>query len=853
MHVRVSARPGGPEAAQEVRHLEPLTFGVPFPRGIMTRTDGWLFGAGGGAVMIPQVRVLDRWPDGSVRWALVDAQADVGGPSEFMLRWDEDASGPVQTFPSIVINDTSGALTVATGAATFAIRAGGTFPFDGVEIGGHSILESTSSKLTVTDPEGLGHGAVIEHVKVEERGPLRSVVLIRGSVGAGGRRSLTLTARVHFFAGLSTVRVLLMLRNPNRAIHRGGFWDLGDPGSILIEDASLSLGLSEGGRASRLSASVERQTGWEAFDMPFELYQDSSGGENWQSANHVNRERRVPNQFRGYRLRAGAKTRAGLRATPIVSLDRGETRISVAIPHFWQNCPKAAEATESGLTLRLFPGQYDDLHEIQGGEQKTHECFLSFGPDPVTERPLEWCRARSVVSVDPLWCLSSAAVPFLAPLEDRHAALVQTAIEGPDRFTEKRERVDEYGWRHFGDVYGDHETVRHQGPAPLLSHYNNQYDLIAGSAYQFLRSGDARWWELMTELAAHVVDIDIYHTDRDRALYNYGMFWHTYHYGDADTSTHRSYPRAGHGRIFGGGPSAGHLYGTGLVLHHFLTGESWSRDSAIELAQFVIDMDDGRKSRFRWFAGGDTGWASLSASDYYGPGRAAANSLNALMDGLRVTGDARFAEKAEQLIRRVIHPSDDITQRRLDVPEQRWFYTMFLQALGRYLHAKVELGQLDRMYAYSRQSLLHYASWMVTNERLYLDTPEKLEFPTETWAAQDIRKSDVLYFAALHSPGAERERFVRCAEQFQVESIASLESFPTRVLTRPVAVLLTSGFMRSWFTQRPGVREPDVPSVTFGQPSEFVPQRTRAKRNVQWGAAAAAILAALAVASWFWW
>ena len=59
---------------------------------------------------------------------------------------------------------------------------------------------------------------------------------------------------------------------------------------------------------------------------------------------------------------------------------------------------------------------------------------------------------------------------------------------------------------------------------------------------QFLRSGDRRWWQAMRELAWHVIDIDIYHTDRDKAAYNRGLFWHTVHYVDADTATHRTYP-----------------------------------------------------------------------------------------------------------------------------------------------------------------------------------------------------------------------------------------------------------------------------------------------------------------------
>ncbi len=146
-------------------------------------------------------------------------------------------------------------------------------------------------------------------------------------------------------------------------------------------------------------------------------------------------------------------------------------------------------------------------------------------------------------------------MPYLTPrADDPHGdylRLVDAAVEGDDTFERKREVIDEYGWRHFGDIYGDHEAVFHKesgaGAEPLTSHYNNQYDPVAGLGYQFLRSGDHRWRRLMRELAAHVIDIDVYHTDRDKSAYNHGLFWHTFHYVDADTGTHRSYPKAAEG------------------------------------------------------------------------------------------------------------------------------------------------------------------------------------------------------------------------------------------------------------------------------------------------------------------
>ena len=147
--------------------------------------------------------------------------------------------------------------------------------------------------------------------------------------------------------------------------------------------------------------------------------------------------------------------------------------------------------------------------------------------------------------------------------------------------------------------------------------------------------------------------------------------------------------------------------------------------------------------------------ATASASEFYhGPGRGSGNSLNALIDAHRLTGDERFLDKAEQIIRRAVHPRQDIAALNLPDIERKWFYTMFLQSLGKYLDYRAELGRLDAGYAYARETLLHFARWMAEHEYPYLEKPEVLEFPTETWPAQDMRKSEVFKYAALHASGA---------------------------------------------------------------------------------------------------
>jgi hypothetical protein len=850
MRIRVLVQLTRP-SQEAIRRREPLTFGVPLPRGQATDADVWCLRETAGTSFNTQTRTLDRWPDGSVRWMLVDSLADLSLVSPVALTLERrPADSSTVTATLSVVEDAEGVI-VETGTARFTTFH--SFPFDEVVVAGDNVIDASRSGLRVIREDGGSCKVSIQRFRVVERGPVRCCVALEGVAQTDSNAEfLRLTARIHFFAGLSTVRLQVCLTNPNRAQHPGGFWDLGDPGSVFLRDASLELALPRSTGPTTVRCSPEVGTPWDDVAIPFELYQDSSGGMNWDSPSHIDRRRRVPNSFRGYRLTSGGAIHEGFRATPIVAVTDETRQLAATLPLFWQNFPKSIEVGDRlpapTLTVRLFPRQYAIAHEIQGGEQKTHELFLSFGPDPVTDRPLEWCRSRALASAHPDWMLSTGAVAFLAPLGPDHAALVNAAIEGPNTFELKREVVDEYGWRHFGEVYGDHEAVRHEGPKPLVSHYNNQYDAVAGFAYQYLRTSDPRWWALMTDLAAHVVDIDVYHTVRDKWAYNHGLFWHTYHYGDADTATHRTYPRSALGRTHGGGPSADHNYTTGLMLHHFLTGEEPSRETAIALAEFVINLDDGSKTVLRWLNRGDTGAATMSAGpSYFGPGRGPANSLNALLDGYRLTGDVRFIRKAEQLIRRVVHPADDIAARELDDPERRWFYTMFFQSLGKYLNDKLERGQLDVMYGYAHASLLHYARWMAEHEYPYLERPEKLEFPTETWGAHEIRKSDVFDLAAMCADTSDRPRLIERGRFFYRTALETLERMPTRALARPVVVLLSSGLVASWFERHSDARMP-APRAggDFGRPGRFVSQRERAKRRLKLIAASGAVVSALA-------
>jgi len=829
---------------------EPITVGVPLPRSAVWEPDRIGLVDFAGAAVALQARPTELWPDGSIRWALLDFQ--VTGlfvpQRRYRLELDRAAAPPSRT-ERLKVVDAPDRVVVDTGPAQFQLQRGIDFPFAAVTVNGAAAIDRARSALLVTDASGRSWRASITSVRVEDRGTLRSTVRLDGTIGPRSRPMMAVIARIQFFAGSAATRVAITLVNPRRARHRGGIWELGDQGSVYFKDAAISVALPD--TVLTVECAPEVDLSPVTFGVPFELYQDSSGGENWRHITHMNRRHEVPCTFRGYRIRPGGRRPDGLRATPAVIARHTSGSAAIAVEHFWQNFPLAIEVNADSLSFGLWPGQFADLHELQGGEQKTHRFTLAFGDDAMARDAVFWGRMPAGVAAGPQWYCTSGAVAHLSPatadVDGRYRRLVNAALEGDHSFERKRETIDEYGWRNFGDIYADHENAFSGEPAPIVSHYNNQYDAVGGFACQLMRTGDLRWWRLMNELAMHVTDIDIYHTDRDKSAFNHGMFWHTSHYVPAGTSSHRSHPR--HPRVWGGGPSNEHNYTAGLRLHWLLTGDPLSRDAAIGLAQWVIDMDDGRKTIFRWLSSSHTGLASMTVSPlFHGPGRGAGHSILALIDGHRLTGDRRFLVKADQLIRRCIHPADDIAALDLLDAERKWSYTAFLQALGKFLDYKAELGEVDRVYAYGHHALLHYAQWMADHEYPYLDKPETLEYPTETWAAQDMRKCEVFSFAAAHASGVQRERFLERAQFFFDYSVSALSGLETRTLARPVVLLLSNGFSHA---ARRGVKERPTPAAVafeqFGMPAIFAAQKVIAKRRLIAVAGALAILAVLGV------
>jgi hypothetical protein len=822
--------------------LLPLTFGLTLPTGAWRDGPAIVRLSDHAAPAPAQTRVLSRWPDESVKWLLVhcllrptDAQT-----AELVLHTSPpDGDRALQLEAKRAKVDE---IMVNTGLARFRLTVGDSF-LASSPTAVKSEFSLQLCRLICTNRSGKPTAARVERLHIEEAGPVTTAIGIEGKFGR--RWDLEFSGSLRFYAGTSLVRIEITAKNPRRARHAGGYWDLGDPGSALLKGLSIEL---------ETTAAPDRQIQWlEQTDSilhktrgdRLEILQESSGGVNWNSRNHVNRDGQVPLRYSGYKVHAAEGESGGWRASPVVCLSSSDGYIACALEEFWEKFPSAIEVDGRVLVAHLWPRHWSDLHELQAGEHCTRVLWLELGRNAQSacER-LAWVHSPPLVTAAPNWIAESGAVPFFpsrkTTIRHESKSIIRNAIEGDQSFFAKREAIDEYGWRNFGDMWADHEQAFADDPQPVISHYNNQYDILHGLLIQFLASGDRRFWQLADPLARHVMDIDVYHTERDKSAYNGGLFWHTAHYHSAATSTHRCVSTAMRGSKIpapGTGPCNEHNYTSGLLLYYYLTGCERARQTVVGFTEWVMAMDEGGRHVLGVLSDQPTGDASRTCSgDYHGPGRGAANSINALLDGWLLTGDDRYRDKIDELIRRCIHPADDVPARRLEHAELRWSYTVFLQALVRFLDVTRDRNDFAQLRVYAQASLLHYARWMTAHERFYLDDADQLEYPTETWAAQELRKGTTLLMAARLAAVREADCFRNRGLEILDRAWQSLVSFESCHFTRPTAIVLQQVYLESYLRANAAgdsVASGDDMEIDDGSPPLFLTQRQHLRQLIQ--------------------
>jgi hypothetical protein len=227
---------------------EPVTSGIPFAEGILTDANKVKLSRGGDEIPT-QARTLATWPDGSIRWLLLDFQVDLPAFGAVPITLETDSIPTPVT--GITYNNQVSSLTVNTGAATF------TFDKNELKIKGEyfQVISGGATYRAVPDKDKW---------TVEESGPLKLVIRVEGNWLNGGSRLgnslVTFRARLIFFKNKSGMRVLFTFKNNNSF-----GWDSSKGQSITLSGVNFGVHLLPQGGSYVFGQGVEKT--WE-IDVP---------------------------------------------------------------------------------------------------------------------------------------------------------------------------------------------------------------------------------------------------------------------------------------------------------------------------------------------------------------------------------------------------------------------------------------------------------------------------------------------------------------------------------------------------------------------------------------------------------
>jgi len=462
---------------------EPVTLGVPFPPGAVPSPDEVrLFD--GEAELYCQRQVLNSWPDGSLRWLLLDFQVDLPGATRKTLRIDygRGPSQAVLTETGISLAEGRQEIVVDNGPLRLICRQGAFSVFDSVLLDGVGILASRESQgLRVVDLSGTAYTTTAcrkATLTVESAGPLRAAIRVEGSHVHAARPLLDFSVLVTTWSDKPYAAVEYQI------IHRGGeevvelhevaysaAFTPREPVSLLADPAD-TLGGSHG-------LVVERSEDAVRIDIPAATIRGQTSPEAYLAA-------------------------------PWVSRAEGGRGFAVGVRHAVQQFPKRLVAGRQGISVALYPASDNPLRLHQGSAKSHEMLFHFFGGEAdrgAIARRFQLFNLALRPRLPAAWYREAAAFGPLFP--SRRLVHLDVAL---DEAFDNRPRA--LGMLHFGD---EPHPIRNgeQPPGQPIIWSNNAYDLAHALFLHYARTGHLRHFAAAEAIVRHVIDLDHVHFSAD--------------------------------------------------------------------------------------------------------------------------------------------------------------------------------------------------------------------------------------------------------------------------------------------------------------------------------------------------
>jgi hypothetical protein len=586
----------------------PVTFGVPFPRGEAPSVRNVALSDEKGADIPLQVTKLGVWPDGSVKWGLLDFQADLKANRDRTLQvsfGDDVKRKDPET--QLHVTKRGKGVEVVTGSLKFTVKPGRHLFLDKVWLDAKGkfgpasqIVEGGGGRRSFYDIVHGDGGRDVEDfsitgqddpskvrvrsVKIEEQGPMRVVIAVLGSYVHKGLPDSQATVRIHAYAGKSYVKVF------HTFTYRG--W----PKQDFVKQLGVGVPVKLG-RKRTVTVGGEKRGDVVAGDE-VGLLQDSF-------------------LHYGVKVRdAGCSDKTageGGRSSGWIDVSDGRKGVAVVNRHMWQEYPQelTVDAKRGEITANFWPASMppldlrrysDKMYRFLGettayrelgtldvperaqamGLAKTHEALFYFHAGDVRTAEVDAVakafQMPSVIVASPEYYQETDVLDrFIVPSKGTCPTLEKRLTEIHDFFLNHIEISQWYGMIDWGDiqhVYASQFRTGRESDFKIREKWSydegrwawTNTEGMPGLSYvlQFFRTGDRKYFDYAEIEAKHSQDVDIFQCGRYKGR---GHTRHNVnHWGDGDIEDRISQPDSPR-------------------FCYYLTGNSRSRD----VSELVVD------------------------------------------------------------------------------------------------------------------------------------------------------------------------------------------------------------------------------------------------------------------------
>jgi hypothetical protein len=564
----------------------PLTFGVPFPQGMIGEFSNCRIMLGEHQ-QTAQLRTQVTWPDGSARWVLIDGVVPPTSDrvTKGML---EPTPQPLPSLDGISSRSQGHRVTVSHDRLTVTVDRDEGIAIEQVGEKQQTLQLSLAAVLGNELPLASGR---LEHLTVKKLGHRRAVIhCVVPHEDEGGTAHLQSNLRIHLYAGQPFVKLVHRLEVISPALAPAA------KGGVVAEDVLKSpIGSAVVGNGGEASTLLTLRSLALRLSCP-DARSVAALGQSWGTSKDW---RLLQSNDHSYAVFAGDRmTKHEGRVAGHVTLEHEAGSLGVGIKDFWQTYPKGLRVQSSAVEIELFPTlsaeTLPDEHEsdpeawhrlyfwLQGGLYRlkagmalTSEIVLDLSSE--TGAAFDWLENPPAVRPALEYlnrCLALGPIGSkTASLLPRYEALADEALTS---FHQDQAHFRAFGQLNYGDWYGESGW----------SWGNNEYDPAYCAYIEFLRGGKPAWATWGAKAVRHLVDVDTLNYSANASEIGGQAMHMPGHLGGYLPALFRS-------KMTGTNSIPSHTWVEGPLLHVLLTGDETARESIEKTKAWLLQR--------RWF------------------------------------------------------------------------------------------------------------------------------------------------------------------------------------------------------------------------------------------------------------